>query len=249
MKMTAQGIDVSKHQGTIDWVTVKNSGKVDFAILRAGYGNGTKDTMFERNYLECKKNGIPVGAYWYLYSTTAKGALEEAKAFEQVLYGKQIDLPIFLDIEEKKTFDSGNASEIVDTFCSYLESKGFYVGVYCSKYYLNTYLSRITSRWAGWVAQWGDKCTFSQPYLLWQKSEKGKIAGITGNVDLDEFHEDGMFENVQNFIHRQGMNGYSKQITDTENAAPKAAKKRIQLIVDGKTLYDDYADFFDGFTT
>lgn len=245
MMMTAQGIDVSKHQGTIDWVTVKNTGRVDFAILRAGYGNGNKDAMFERNYLECKKNGIPVGAYWYLYSTTAKGALEEAKAFEQVLYGKQIDLPIFLDIEEKKTFDSGNASEIVDTFCSYLESKGFYIGVYCSKYWLNTYLPRVTARWAGWVAQWSDKCTFSQPYLIWQKSEKGKIAGITGNVDLDEFHEDGMFENVQNFIHRQGMNGYAKQIVDTENAAPTAAKKRIQLIVDGKAVFDNYVDFFE----
>lgn len=242
--MTAQGIDVSKHQGTIDWVRVKNSGKVDFAILRAGYGNGNKDAMFERNYLECKKNGIPVGAYWYLYSTTAKGALEEAKAFEQVLYGKQIDLPIFLDIEEKKTFDSGNASEIVDTFCSYLESKGFYIGLYCSKYYLNTYLSRITSRWAGWVAQWADKCTFSQPYLLWQKSEKGKVDGITGNVDLDEFHEDGMFENVQNFIHVNGMNGYSKPEQQTAPAETTTAKKRVQLIVDGTTVYDNYLDFF-----
>ena len=235
--MVAQGIDVSKHQGSIDWKRVKDSG-IEFAILRAGYGNGNKDEMFEKNYLACKQNGIPVGAYWYLYAKTPKDALNEAKAFEQVLYGKQIDLPIFLDIEEQNTFKSGYANEIVETFCGYLEQRGFYVGLYCSKYYLNTYLPRITSRFCGWVAQWSEKCTFSQPYLLWQKSEKGKVDGINGNVDLDEFHEDGMFENVQNYIHLNGLNGYSKP------EPSKVAGKRVQLIVDGKTLYDNYVEFF-----
>ncbi|MDE6730304.1 MAG: hypothetical protein K2J71_05965 [Oscillospiraceae bacterium] len=74
--MTKYGIDVSRHQSNIDWAKVKNSGKVDFAILRAGYGKviSQKDSKFEEYYTECEKNQIPVGAYWYSY------AMSEAEA-------------------------------------------------------------------------------------------------------------------------------------------------------------------------
>ena len=65
--MIKYGIDVSKHQGDIDWIRVKNSGKVEFAILRAGYGKliSQKDSKFDSYYAECVKNNIPVGVYWY----------------------------------------------------------------------------------------------------------------------------------------------------------------------------------------
>ena len=96
--MVTHGIDVSKHQGVIDWRKVK----AEFAILRAGFGRyaNQKDTQFERNYAGAKAAGIPVGAYWYSYARSAEEAREEAKACLQVLQGKQFEFPIYFDIED-----------------------------------------------------------------------------------------------------------------------------------------------------
>lgn len=232
-----KGIDVSHHQGTIDWSKVK-ADEVDFAIVRAGYGTNGKDTQFENNYLGCKKYGIPVGAYLYSYATSAAKALEEAKFFVQLLQGKEFDLPVFLDIEEKAAFTSGHSSEIVDTFCSYLESKGFYVGVYCSKSYLNAYLPNVTSRWAGWVAQWADKCTYNQPYIMWQYTDKGRVNGINGYVDRDQFASDSAFQTIQHVIHERGYNGVPK----LETVLPKdtTQKRHIVVQVDNTVVLDTY---------
>lgn len=85
--MTTYGIDVSKHQKKIDWSKVKASGKVQFAILRAGLGRlaSQKDETFERNYADAKAAGIPIGAYWYSYALTPQEAEQEADACIQSL--------------------------------------------------------------------------------------------------------------------------------------------------------------------
>lgn len=230
--MSVQGIDVSHHQGKIDWQKVKASG-IEFAIIRAGWGKDGKDTEFERNYLGCKQNAIPTGVYLYSYATTATQALAEAKHFEQLLQGKEFELPVFLDIEEKAAFNSGNSKEIVDTFCSYLESKGYYVGVYCSKAYLNSYLTNITARWCGWVAQWASKCTFSQPYTIWQKASTGRVDGISGFVDLDEFVSEETFNTIRTVIHKHGYNNCPKLAEIT----PEAKGHKVEVYIDGELKY------------
>ncbi len=132
----AHGIDVSKHQGTINWDAVAADPSVQFAILRAGYGRyesqkdptfdtinwdavaadpsvqfailragygryeSQKDPTFERNYAECKRLGIPVGAYWYSYATTPADAATEGRLFAQVLAGKQFEYPVYFDQED-----------------------------------------------------------------------------------------------------------------------------------------------------
>ena len=102
------GIDVSKHNGVIDWEAVKASGKVEFAILRAGYGKlvSQKDVQFERNYSECKRLGIPVGVYWYSYAITPAEATAEALTFLKIIDGKQFEYPVWFDIEERKAFNT-----------------------------------------------------------------------------------------------------------------------------------------------
>ena len=102
--MAVSGIDVSKWQGRIDWQRVKNAG-VKFALLRAGYGDTLSypsqlDETFEYNYSECKRVGLPVGAYWYSYATTPEMALREAKSCIAALRGKQYEYPIYFDVEE-----------------------------------------------------------------------------------------------------------------------------------------------------
>ena len=218
-----QGVDVSHHQGVINWDEVNK----DFAIIRAGYSVSGIDAMFEKNYLGAKKAGIPVRAYWYSYATNATQALQEAKSFEKKLTGKQIDLPVFLDIEQEESKE--NASEIVETFCSYMESKGYYAGVYSYKSFFNVYLKNITARYTGWVAQWADACTFTQPYLVWQKSDKGRVPGISGYVDLDEANSETML-NVITTIHAKGLNGWDKPNESVDTHI-------LQLYLDGVEIF------------
>ncbi len=128
-----KGIDVSVHNGNIDWKKVKADG-IDFAILRAGYGRlaTQKDGKFEDNYAGAKAAGIPVGAYWYSYATTVDEATVEAEVCVSILKGKQFEFPIFFDQEEKKTLDTGkaNCSAMVRAFCDVLEKAGYWVGLY-----------------------------------------------------------------------------------------------------------------------
>ena len=153
-----KGIDVSVHNGDIDWQKVKNAG-VKFAILRAGYGReiSQKDKKFEDNYKNAKAAGIPIGAYWYSYAFTPDEARIEAKVCIEVLKNKQFEFPIFFDQEEKKTLDTGkgNCSAMVRAFCDELEKAGYWVGLYTSRSILSTHIEDdIKTRYALWVAEW-----------------------------------------------------------------------------------------------
>ncbi|HOC34819.1 MAG TPA: GH25 family lysozyme, partial [Ruminococcus flavefaciens] len=103
-----KGIDVSVHNGNIDWGKVKADG-IDFAILRAGYGRlvSQKDERFEQNYAGAKAVGLPIGAYWYSYAMTPEEAELEADVFLSVIKGKRFEMPVYFDLEEKKQFDLG----------------------------------------------------------------------------------------------------------------------------------------------
>lgn len=92
-----KGIDVSFSQASIDRNAVKASGKVDFAITRAGYGRyaSQKDEYFEDNYAGAKAAGIPVGAYWYSYATTEADAVQEAQACLECIKNKTFEYPIY----------------------------------------------------------------------------------------------------------------------------------------------------------
>ena len=97
--MATSGIDVSQWQGTINWPHVK--GKVDFALIRAGYGDTLSfpyqiDKMYEANYKGCKQAGIPVGVYFYSYASTAAQAQREADSCIALLKGKQFEFPCIL---------------------------------------------------------------------------------------------------------------------------------------------------------
>lgn len=204
-----KGIDVSVHNGDIDWSKVKADG-IDFAILRAGYGKlaKQKDAKFEDNYKGAKAAGIPVGAYWYSYATTPDEAKLEAEICVSILKGKQFEFPIFFDQEEKTTLDTGkaNCSEMIRAFCDVLETNGYWVGLYTSRSCLTTHIEDdIKKRYALWAAEWSDKLRYDGPVGIWQHSEKGKVDGITGNVDLDIGYKD-----YPTMIKAKGLNGYGK---------------------------------------
>ena len=212
-----KGIDVSKHNGNVNWSHVKADG-VEFAIIRAGYGKeiSQKDVQFENNYAGCKSNGVPVGAYWYSYATSEAEARQEAAVCLQVLKGKTFEFPIYYDIEEKKQFALGKAActAIARAFLEIVEKAGYWVGLYSSTYFLRYFESDLLKRYAVWVAQYGTKCTYSGQYGIWQKSSTGKVYGISGNVDMND-----CYVNYVDSIRSAGLNGFRKS---TPASAPAA---------------------------
>ena len=228
--MEMKGIDVSVHNGVIDWNKVKAAG-IQFAILRAGYGRvaSQKDGKFEENYKNAKAAGIPVGAYWYSYAVTPDEARLEAQVCLEILKGKQFEFPIFFDQEEKKTLDTGkaNCSAMIRAFCDTLEKAGYWAGLYTSRSCLSTPIENdIKTRYALWAAEWSDKLRYDGPVGIWQHSEKGSVDGISGNVDLDIGYKD-----YPSMIKAKGLNGYGQPnspVPDTDDGII------VEVTIDGE---------------
>lgn len=215
------GIDISKHQGDIDIASLK--GQVAFIILRAGYSK-TIDPKFERNYKLCKEYGIPVGAYWYSYALNIESAKNEAKKFLSVLAGKQFEYPVYLDMEDadhwkqKNGYNFNASKTISETFCSIVESAGYYTGIYASKSWFNTYLKGL-DRYNKWIADWGTNNgnvnrDYSNDKLvgMLQYTSKKKLNGYSGNLDGNVAYTD-----FPTLIKKLGLNGYGKATTTTKN--------------------------------
>ena len=209
-----KGIDVSVHNGNIDWGKVKADG-IEFAILRAGFGRleKQKDEKFEQNYAGAKAAGIPIGAYWYSYAMDEDEARLEADVFLKVIKGKRFEMPVYFDLEEKKQFDLGKekVSAIMRAFLERVESVGYFTGLYGSASSLTTHTADdIKSHYTIWLAHWVNQTNYSGAYGIWQYSEKGKVDGISGNVDLDICYKD-----FPTIIKGKKLNGWGKAANPT----------------------------------
>ena len=249
-----KGIDVSKYQGVINWASVKSSGKVDFAILRAGFGReiSQKDSTFEANYAGCKKHNIPCGVYWYSYASSEQDAVREAKTCLEAIKGKKFEYPIYFDVEESFQFQLGRAkvSAIIKAFLDYVEKAGYWVGLYMSKYYLETYVTEdIRKRYAIWLAQYSSSCTYGGQYGIWQYGVAGdnkydtfnvkSISGINANCDCDYCYVD-----YPTLIKKAGLNGYTKTTTSgstssgtISNTPQKKDEYTVYTVVKGDSLW------------
>lgn len=200
----AVGIDVSAHQSTIDWASVKNSG-IDFAIIRIGIGDNVPeqhDRQAERNMSECESKGIPYGVYIYSYALTEKEVLSEADHVVTMIAGHNPTLGIWFDMEDADNYKYNHAfnpyqhGKELTNFCLLfmrtVKSMGYSnVGVYANKNYFSNILDyySICSEGMIWLAHWG----ISSPSLgceLWQYSSDGDVAGIGGRVDMDYIYPD-----------------------------------------------------------
>ena len=229
--MKKNGIDVSEHQGVVDWSKVRARG-VDFAILRAGYGKFAtqKDKQFEINYTNAKSVGMPVGAYWYSYATTVEEAKQEAQVCLEIIKGKQFEYPIYFDLEEQSALATGksNCTAMIRAFCEILENAGYFAGLYMSRSPFCSFTEdNIRSRYALWLAEYGSRLNYSGSVGMWQKSGTGKIDGISGDVDLNECYFD-----YPEIIKDKSLNGFSNLTPDT---------KKIILTIDGVTYSGELA--------
>ncbi len=205
-----KGIDVSHWNNNINWQKVKASG-VDFAILRLGY-TGTKsrkptlDGKFGQNYANCTKFGVNIGVYYYSTATSLKQAQNEAKFVIKQLKGKKLQYPVYIDTEDamQAKLSKTLLTNIVKEFCETMEKAGYYVGIYASKsWYADQLHDSKLKAYDRWVAQYNDKCTYNGNYGMWQYSDKGKVAGINGNVDLNN-----CYKNYPSIIKKAKLNGY-----------------------------------------
>ena len=195
--MELKGIDVSSYQGNPDWAKVSNSG-VKFAILRIHQKSGV-DTSFEHNYKGCKSNGILIGGYKYSYALTPAQAIDEAEDVLSVLCGRGFDFPVFYDLEWKQQRRLGKQAieNIAVSFLTRIKKAGYKVGIYCNLDWYNNVLTDALKQYDCWIARYPASDNGSVQERLrpnagvgWQYSSKGKVPGISGNVDMDVFYKD-----------------------------------------------------------
>lgn len=191
------GIDVSSYQGKPDWAQVKKSG-VNFAILRIHQRDGI-DGSFEYNYSECTKNSIPIGGYKFSYAKTVAEAEKEANDTLAILNNRKLTLPIFYDLEwnEQKALGSQTVEKIAIAFLNKISAAGYKVGIYSNVDWYNNILTDKLKKYDLWIARYpaSDNGTIQERLRVnygvgWQFSSKGKVPGITGNVDMNVFYKD-----------------------------------------------------------
>lgn len=192
-----RGIDVSEHNGTINWDSVKS--QIDFAILRLGWignhNNHTIDKQFERNYSECKRLGIPVGVYVYNYCVNENNAKSGAKWTVEKLNGKTLELPVYIDMEDQSGTVLGKDmnTNMCIAFNTLIEQSGRWAGVYANLNWFNNYLNKdiIRQKYTTWIAHYGvNEDKYNGIYDMLQYTSKGKITGIVGNVDMNVMYRD-----------------------------------------------------------
>lgn len=217
--MQKKGIDISRYQGTPDFAKLKN--EVDFVIIQAGFGKYSSqvDSQFERNYAECKKYGIPCGAYWFSYASTPVEAMYEAVACNDVIKGKQFEYPIYFDIE-------GNACDYQTAdkckyFCNELEKRGWFTGIYISRSPAQQFLDEYCRKnYALWLAEYNSQLNWTGDVGIWQYSSTGRYNGINGNVDSNFCYVD-----YPSIIKKAGLNNFDPEPNTNEDVLDKSGFK------------------------
>ena len=201
------GIDVSNHNGDIDWRRVKASG-IDYAIIRLGYTGYSRerfstryDTAFEYNISGARAAGLPVGVYWYSQAVNTSEARQEAQKLLAKLRSYSIDLPVFYDYEFAGVGDRGrldyawssgavNKATLTanaEAFCNEIQSAGYDAGVYASKSFLEDQIdgASLGRKYNIWLAHYNNQTPYNGNYYMWQYSSKGRVGGVGGNTDCN----------------------------------------------------------------
>lgn len=222
--MEFKGIDVSKHQGAIDWKKVKSSG-VQFAMLRAGYGSdrtSQDDECFLANVAGCEAVSLPWGAYLYSYAMSIGEAKSEAAHLLRLLRGKKPRCPIVIDMEDADGYKAKRggisrqlATDIVGAVCAELEAAEFYAMWYANRdWYKNRLYADQLAKYDFWLAHWGVEEP-SLPCGIWQYTSDGAVPGIAGRVDCNIAYKD-----YPAIIKAAGLNGWEKDEENEHAPAP-----------------------------
>ena len=195
-----QGIDVSSWQGSIDFAQVRNAG-IDIVYMKSSEGRSYIDPYFERNYQNAKANGLKVGFYHYVTARTVEQAREQANFFASVISGKEPDCRLAMDFESFGNLSVNQINEISKVFLETLQNAtNKEVLIYSNSYSARTIFSRDLAIYPLWVANYG----VSEPggndkwatWVGWQYTSTGRVAGISGNVDRNQFTDGVLLSNI-----------------------------------------------------
>lgn len=209
------GIDISAWQGDFNISKAASSEGVKFVILKGGGADDGyyKDSKFETFYQRAKSANLNVGAYFFSKALNTDMAKKEAQYFyENCLKGKQFDLPVYLDVENKTQLGIGKSAltAVIKTWCETMKSYGYLCGIYTSLSYLDSYMndSELTS-YEHWIAQWSTSCQYSGAGM-WQFG--GETNYIRSNKILGQtIDQDYMLKDYPTYIKTNGLNGYPKK--------------------------------------
>lgn len=204
-------MDVSRHQGTIDWAKVKASGKIDGVMLRA-MGNSADglpskpytDPQFARNYAECKRLGIPVGVYGYFKAVNRAEADKELAMLHKLLVGKTLQLPVAVDIEDKvqQTLSKSALTDLTAYMLGTVEGWGVYAMLYTGLWFGSTFLymgGAALKPYDVWLARYPkdqrktkpeDKPKTAFAFGMWQYTSTARVPGVSANVDMSHAYKD-----------------------------------------------------------
>lgn len=195
--VTKKGIDVSKYQGEIDWAAVKNDG-IDYAIIRVGirgYSEGgiLEDEFFRQNIEGAIANDIPVGVYFFTQAVNEAEAQEEADFVIGMLQGYSLTYPVYLDVEDVKRENCRTNNLTVEertnnakVFLEAIAAAGYQPALYGN---MKTYLLMLDlsalEQYDKWFAGYTLPIYYPYEYKMLQYSEKGRVAGVSGSVDVN----------------------------------------------------------------
>ena len=196
-------MDVSRHQGTIDWAKVKASGQIGGVMIRAmgnsADGKASKpyiDPQFARNYAECTRLGVPVGVYGYFKAVNKAEADKELALLKSALTGKTLGLPVAVDVEDEVQKPLGKAAltDLTAYMLSTVESWGVYALLYTGLWFGSTFLymgGAALKPYDVWLAAYRkEKPEPGWPFGMWQHTSAGTVPGVSTGVDLSVAYKD-----------------------------------------------------------
>ena len=185
----ATGIDVSYHNGIVNWQAVKNSG-INFAFVRVASTKSGIDRQFVNNITGANAAGLRVGVYIYSYATTVEGAINEANIVLNAIAPYTVSFPVVYDIEDTvhKNMSPDQLAALVNAFCGTIAAAGYYPMVYSSRNWMVQRIAPVP--WDKWIAQYNTVNTYPGPYGVWQYTSHGAVNGVATRVDMNYLFTD-----------------------------------------------------------
>ncbi len=202
-----EGVDISEHNGDVDWESLAKSAK--FAFIRVGYRGYTDgelhaDKTAKENLKAARKAGVPVGVYFFSQATTEEEAREEARFVLEAVRFAKVELPLIIDYEYGYNADGEHAGRLFDAnvskkdatrlltaFCNTVTDGGYTAGVYAnSHFYISKFdASSLPKGTLRWVADYNSAVTYTGDFDIWQYSKSGKMEGNGSKyIDLDRWY-------------------------------------------------------------
>ncbi len=202
----ARGIDVSKHNGAVNWNQVASSG-INFTFIKVGSAKSGVDPQFAANITGAQAAGLRTGVYLYSYATTPEQAMAEANMVLEWIEPYTVNYPIVFDIEDSchKSLSNQELIDIINAFCITIDGAGYYPMVYSYKNMFTGKLSNVG--WDKWVAQYDDACDYNNNVCFWQYSSHGSVNGVGTRVDVNY-----QFKDYSQLIIPEGFIGHNGSV-------------------------------------